>query len=117
MLGEPVLHGSLLGMDELLLLRSPIRTGPGPMDRSRPTPAWVSQELDRFYDAAAVRCEEEGVPFYFLNRHVPKTREYFLDDNLLTLKGCAKVSALGAPAVRALLEGLEPPRRPPARDR
>ncbi len=115
-LGEPSLHEAFLGSteEEERTFRRP-RWHRFPSQESggglgfRPDPAWVQQELDRYYVSAAAWCSSAKVPFLNLNNKevLPKTLEQFFNDTTLTNAGskhvASKVQPLLVPVVEKIL--------------
>lgn len=110
-LGEPTLHHGFLGLEELERLNRPRWTKrPTVQDTNgaglRPDPAWVEDELNRYYNAAESWAGRERVPFVNLNRTtaLPKSTINFVDDTTLTNAGSQSVADEVAPAVAVAIK-------------
>ena len=104
--GEPTIYKSTLGAKEaarVTVLWNPVTPKSEEVVGVRLAPLAVESELQRFYAAAAEKCEAAGVPFVNLQGDVPRYVDNFVTETYLTDLGAKTVAEkLGTAASSAL---------------
>ncbi len=107
--GEPTLYKSILTQSEAALMASPwYASAPvegQPVEAYRVEPIVAETELERFYRAAAEKCEQLGVAWIKLQGEIPRFSDHFVSESFLSDKGAAAVAAKLSAPVAALLQG------------
>lgn len=103
LVGEPTLCGEFMDASARQLLSIPVQVNDAENPLRKPEPGWVEKELYRYYANANEYAKEAAVPFVNLEGEVPKDRNHFLNESMLTDKGAQIVADLLLPQVKLLL--------------
>lgn len=111
MVGEPTIYKSTFTPAEAIRLTVPFfpedpKGKEGKAITYRIRPLAVESELQRFYGAAAERCDQLGVGWLNLQGEIPRFPDYFVTETYLTDQGARRVAEKLLPPVAALL-GLD----------
>jgi hypothetical protein len=106
MIAEPTLHSGLMGPAEEQLIHRWYIAEPdaGPRGVYRIDSGRIEIELDRYFAAAAKRCQELGVSFITTRRKLPADSVHFVDDVLLSDQGAASLAGLLLPSFKPLVQ-------------
>ena len=107
--GEPSIHSRSLGKEELSLMTSvhyPTKPVPGKGSGHRVRPETIALELQRFYDAASVYCQQNEIEWVNLHGMIPQTIEYFLGETDVTDVGASEMADKLMPTLTNIVNGL-----------
>jgi hypothetical protein len=103
-LGQPVIWHEGMTAEQQAALWFWVGT---PEGRVRPSPGWLSREIQRYNDAQRAEARARGFRYVELNGRLPKDLDHFFDDCHLTDLGSRRQAELVFPAalaeVRAIL--------------
>ncbi len=100
--GEPCLASYLISAEELGLCCTFTPKKLGDPSMVRLDAAWVDREIKRFQEGAKKFAEEKKLPFVDLNTTLPKSKENFVTETILTDAGAAAMAKTLAQVVAPL---------------
>ena len=109
-LGQPTLWKSQMAPEEQGALWFAVHTPEGPV---HPSGAWLEQEMRRYNDIQRRAAEAVGASYLPLDRLIPKTLDYFVDDCHVTDRGSLAMAEAVFPTASTIVEEILAQRQKP----